>query len=75
MRIVKGARWDTKPCPACSSSQRHTVKVTFANGDSLVTGINGTRETVTSYYLGNTFNLGDGKGGDLMTKAMKVEFL
>lgn len=55
--------------------ERHTVKVTFANGNSLTTDINGTRESVTQYYVGNTFNLGDGNGGDLMTKAIKVEFL
>lgn len=55
--------------------ERHTVKVTFANGNHLTTDINGTKAEVTSYYLGNMFNLGDGNGGDQMTKAIKVEFL
>jgi hypothetical protein len=54
--------------------ERHTVKVTFANGNSLTTDINGTRESVTQYYMGNTFNLGIG-GNDEMTTATKVEFL
>lgn len=56
-------------------TERHTVNVTFDNGNSLTTDINGTREEITKYYLGNTFNLGDGNGGDLLTKAINVEFL
>lgn len=54
--------------------ERHTVKVTFANGNSITTGINGTRESVTQYYMGNTFNLGN-DAKDEMTTATKVEFL
>jgi hypothetical protein len=54
--------------------ERHTVKVTFANGQSLTTDINGTRESVTQYYMGNTFNLGN-DAKDVMTTATKVEFL
>lgn len=50
------------------------IKVYFDNGDSLETCINGTDETILSYYIGQTFNLGNG-GNDLMTKAVKVEFL
>jgi len=52
-----------------------TIKVYFENGDSLVTDINGTREEITEYYVGKTFNLGDGAGGDLITKCTKIEFL
>lgn len=51
-----------------------TVKVTFENNDSIVTGINGTRESVSEYYkIGRVFNLGC--EDDLMTKVKKLEFL
>lgn len=52
-----------------------TVKVTFDNGNSLVTGINGTEESIRKYYIGNAFNLGDGCDGDLMATAVEVEVL
>jgi hypothetical protein len=50
-----------------------TIKVTFADGNSLITSINGTNEEINSYYLGNTFNLG--REEDHLTIAVKVEFL
>ena len=34
------------------------VKVTFSDGDSLVTSINGTIEDIRTYYIGQEFNLG-----------------
>ena len=37
------------------------VEVFFANGDSLVTSINGTRQSVVEYYLWNVFNIGSVK--------------
>ena len=52
----------------------HTVKVTFHNGDTLTTDINGTKEAIERYYIGNVFNLGQGEN-DLMTKAVKVDFI
>jgi len=52
-----------------------TVRVTFDNGDSVTTSINGTDEEIRRYYVGNKFNLGDGAGGDLMAVALSVEFL
>lgn len=51
------------------------IKVHFDNGDSLVTSINGSNQEIENYYLGNTFNLGDGAGGDKMVKAVRIEFL
>jgi len=52
-----------------------SIKVTFDNGNSLETNINGTNAEILKYYVGNEFNLGDGAGGDLMAKATSVEFL
>jgi len=51
-----------------------SIKVFFANGAHLSTNINGTREEILAYYIGNEFNLGE-CGNDLMTKAIRVEFL
>ena len=56
-------------------TESHSVKVTFADDNYLYSTVNGTRETITKYYLGQTFNLGDGNGGDCMVKCVKVEFL
>ena len=50
-----------------------SVKVTFDNGDSLITGFNGTKEQATAYYVGKQFNLGSDK--DDMAKGTKVEVL
>jgi hypothetical protein len=47
-----------------------TFKVTFSNGDSLVTGFNGTLADAQSYYLGNWFNMGPVE--DLMVKGVEV---
>lgn len=52
-----------------------TIRITFLNGDSLVTNINGTNEEILAYYVGQEFNLGDGAGGDKMATATTVEFL
>ena len=51
-----------------------TVKVTFDNGDSLTTQINGTPEEIRAYYIGRQFNLGNGEN-DLMAVAISVEFI
>jgi hypothetical protein len=52
-----------------------TIRVSFDNGDSLTTDINGSEDEILAYYLGRRFNLGDGSGGDLMAVATRVEFL
>jgi hypothetical protein len=51
-----------------------TVKVYFANGDHLITGINGTAEEIEFYYVNNVFNIGTG-GNDNMQKCTKIEFI
>jgi hypothetical protein len=56
-------------------TERHAVKVTFADGNTLTTDINGTPDEVRAYYVGQWFNLGDGNGGDRMAKAVGVEFI
>lgn len=55
----------------------HVVKVTFADGNHLVTPINGTKEQIRQYYIGQEFQFGDTEEhpGDLMIKAIAVEFL
>lgn len=53
---------------------RHCVKVTFANGDTIKSTINGTVQEVRKYYLNNTFNIGSG-GNDNMQKAVRVDFI
>ena len=50
-----------------------TVRVTFSDGDSLTTSINGTPEEIRAYYIGQTFNLGT--VADRLVQAVKVEFL
>jgi hypothetical protein len=54
-----------------------TIKVTFEDGNSLTTQINGTNEDIENYYLGKYFQFGDTeeKPYDYMVKAIKVEFL
>lgn len=52
-----------------------TVKVTFDNGDEIITDFNAAigREEIAKYYMNNWFNLGS--VSDDMHKAVKVEFL
>lgn len=50
-----------------------TVKVTFDNGDSTITNINGTESEIKEYYIGNIFNIGIYE--DCLVKAVNVEFL
>jgi len=52
-----------------------SVKVTFADGNSFVTGINATLDEAKAYYIGQAFNFGDSDEhpADLMVKAIAVE--
>lgn len=50
-----------------------TVKVTFEDGDYLVTGINASLEEAKNYYVGQYFNLG--RIEDRMVKAIAVELV
>lgn len=49
-----------------------TVKVTFANGNYLITNINATPDEAREYYLGQEFNIGEG-GEDNLQPAVNVE--
>lgn len=51
-----------------------TVKVTFEDGNSLVTSINGNDSDIREYYkIGNVFNLGT--DSDNLQKVKTLEFL
>ena len=51
-------------------SRRRNVCVTFENGNSLETAINGTKEEIEKYYIGRYFNV----GGEPLTKAKSIIF-
>ena len=58
-----------------SESKMNAVKVTYDNGDEVVTSINGSDEEVLNYFkVGKTFNIGNG-GKDLMAKVVKAEIV
>lgn len=52
-----------------------SVKVTFADGNSFVTGINATLEEAIAYYVGQEFQFGDTDECpiDKLVKAITVE--
>ena len=50
-----------------------TIKVTYDNGDSTITNINGAESEIKEYYIGNIFNIGTYE--DCLVKAVNVEFL
>lgn len=52
-----------------------SIEVTWSNGDTTKTNINGEEYEIEQYYYGNEFNIGDGCGGDLMVRATEVRFL
>lgn len=52
-----------------------SVRITWSNGDTTTTSINGTKPEILEYYIGKTFNIGDGAGADLLVKGIRVEFL
>ena len=50
-----------------------TIKVIFENDDYLYTKINGTREEIEEYYIGNIFNIG--VVNDNLQKCVSIEFI
>jgi len=60
-----------------TANQRRSIRVTFEDGNTVDTEINGTEEEIKEYYLGKKFNFGDSDehSKDKMVKAVKVEFL
>ena len=57
------------------STQKPTVsvKVTFDNGDSLNTSINGDLESAKAYYLGKEFTFGTDESNEYKAKCVNVE--
>ena len=53
-------------------AERIDLKCTYANGDIIRTGFNGTLQDAKDYFLNKTFNLGQGEN-DKMVKCIKVE--
>ena len=49
----------------------NTYKITFSDGDSLVTSMNATPEEAMAYYLGKEFNLGAER--DRLVRCVSVE--
>lgn len=56
---------------------RRAIRVTFSDGNTLTTEINGSEEEIRRYYLGQQFNFGDTEAHptDNMQTATAVEFL
>jgi hypothetical protein len=56
-------------------TRKHAVKVTFEDGNTITTEINGSIESVADYYkTGKPFNIGTG-GNDNVQKVKKLKFL
>lgn len=53
------------------------IRVTFEDGNTIVTDINGTDDEIRQYYIGKSFQFGDTHEcpEDKLVKATKVEFL
>ncbi len=51
------------------------VKVTFSDGDHLLTTINGTEESIRAYFIGSRFDHGDPDGPERFVTATDVEFI
>ena len=53
--------------------ERHNVKVTYSNNDTITTAINGTIEEIENYYkIGSIFNIGT--VADNLQSVTKLEF-
>jgi hypothetical protein len=53
----------------------NSFRITFADGNTIVTGMNATFEEAESYYIGKYFNFGDTDAcpEDRMVRAVAVE--
>jgi hypothetical protein len=56
-----------------ATSRRRTVKVTFDDGNTITTDINGTKQEIEDYYIGQVFN--HGMEEDDLVYGTSVEFL
>ena len=48
------------------------ITVTYSTGDKIATSINGTVQTIMTYYLGKYFNIGT--VSDKMARAVRIDF-
>jgi hypothetical protein len=57
--------------------RRRTIRVTYADGNTVETWINGTRREIRQHYIGKFFQFGDTAAHpkDKMVKAVSVRFL
>jgi hypothetical protein len=62
---------------ASEFSRRRSVRVTFSNGATIETEINGTPESIRRYYSSGPFQFGDTDENprDELASAINVEFL
>ena len=53
------------------------IRVTFADGNTIETNINGTDDEIKAYYIGQEFQFGDTEECpyDKLVKATNVEFI
>ena len=53
------------------------IRITFEDGNTIETNINGTMEEIRAYYVGQVFQFGDTEKhlGDKLVKAIAVENL
>jgi len=53
----------------------NTYKITFADGNTITTGMNATLDEAKAYYIGKKFQFGDTeeKPFDYMVEAVRVE--
>lgn len=74
---ICGLRTNPIQSPTLWRTPMRTIKVTFSNGDTITTSINGTDEQIRRYYIGQPFNFGDRFEGDPdnVQTAIAVEFL
>ncbi len=52
-----------------------SIRVSFENGNTLTTDINGTDEEIRAYYIGQPFDMSIGDGPEIITRAVSVKFL
>lgn len=79
--IIK--EWDRASVMAAidaNESRQRTVKVTFDDGNTITTRINGTKQEIRDHYIGHTFPFDDydherGVETEKTAKAVNVEFL
>ena len=64
-------QWEKMIALLEETERMNSYKITFSDGDSLVTDMNATPEEARAYYLGKTFNLGAER--DRLVRCVSVE--